>query len=313
MSVRRLYTKLRTVLEDNGFKVDDAVTIQHGIQFPAYSLGRECLIRVYESKKGVRIDLSQVKQEALALQISKILEEAGLSAGRLLSIAPKKTKGVPQSTDAKDPKDLIGVDESGKGDYFGPLVIASVHVNPGIEEKLIKLGVQDSKRLSDPQIQEMAAKIRDITAHSIIIMSNKSYNEVYESMPNLNHILSWAHCKVIESTYKKTTCENALSDDFGSPDLIRKTLKSKGIPVKLYSRPRAESNIAVAAASILARDKLVEGFEELKAQFNRTFPKGASTSTISVAKELVEEYGEGILPYVSKLHFKTTEQVLDAV
>lgn len=313
MSLPRLYSKIKSVLEGSGLTVDASKTIQHGIQFSAFSLGREALIRVYESKKGVRIDLSQIKNEALSKLISGKLSESGLTAGRLLSIAQPKKAAPKIVAPIKDPDELIGVDESGKGDYFGPLVVAGVHVTPDITPKLVEIGVKDSKQLSDLLIPDMAAKIRNLCAHSIIIMSNKSYNEVYEAMANLNHILAWAHCKVIESTHKKTHCDYALSDDFGSPDLIRKTLSGKGLPVKIQSRPHAESNIAVAAASILARDKVIEVFKEFEAQFKRRFPKGASDAVIKVAKELVDEYGEGILPYVAKLHFKTTDIVLDSI
>ena len=155
----------------------------------------------------------------------------------------------------------------------------------------------------------MAKIIKDTTQHVVIVMGNNSYNEVYDAMKNLNHILAWGHAKVLEDTLKQVDCENALSDQFGDTSLIENALISKGIDVNLYQRHRAEDNIAVAAASILARDGFVTEIKRYEKQFNMAFPKGCSDQTTQAAIEFCKKQGRDSLRTVAKLHFKLTEQV----
>ena len=87
----------------------------------------------------------------------------------------------------------IGIDESGKGDYFGPLVIAAVFVNAITQNELALMRVRDSKNISDGHILEMAPDIRTICPHSIVAIGPKKYNELYAKMKNLNRLLAWGH------------------------------------------------------------------------------------------------------------------------
>ena len=152
----------------------------------------------------------------------------------------------------------FGIDESGKGDFFGPLVIAGVYVDPGIARKLLDGGVQDSKRIgSDARIRALADLIRKSTlglADTVLIGPAK-YNELYEKFANLNSLLGWGHARVIENLLgKKPDCQRSLSDQFADKRVIERSLLKHGQKIDIVQRPRAESDVAVAAASILARE-----------------------------------------------------------
>jgi ribonuclease HIII len=201
----------------------------------------------------------------------------------------------------------IGVDESGKGDYFGPLVIAACYVGP---EHLAELeGVRDSKKLTDKAATSLAMKIKQTCPHAVVAIGPAKYNEMYERTPNLNKLLSWGHAQAIENVYKVQPCEVALSDRFGDERTILWHLERKGVAIKLESMVRAESDIAVAAASILARAEFLWRLKRLSDEVGIELPKGA-TNVIGTGKKLVEKHGANILRSVAKLHFKTTSQVL---
>lgn len=205
-----------------------------------------------------------------------------------------------------DENSIIGTDESGKGDYFGPLVIAGVYADENVKKELKKLGVIDSKKLNDVHIALLASKIKAICKYTIVVIGNPKYNELYLKVGNLNKLLAWGHARVIENILEETNCEIALSDQFGNPELIENALMSKGKKILLEQRPRAEENVVVAAASILARNEFVERMKNLSEKYKIDFPKGASNSTVEVAKEFIKIYGKENLSAVAKLHFKNT-------
>lgn len=207
-------------------------------------------------------------------------------------------------------KGIIGIDESGKGDYFGPLVIAGVHINSK-QGKLIKeLGVKDSKSLSDMQIGLLAQKIKKICEYTIVTIGNEKYNELYSKIDNLNKMLAWGHARAIENMLEKVECNYALSDQFGDEKLIKNALMEKGKNIFLEQRPKAEDNIAVAAASILARNEFISRLKRISRKYDLEFPKGVSNSTVNVGKKFVNLYGRQKLNEVAKIHFKTTKKIL---
>jgi len=229
-------------------------------------------------------------------------------------IGPKdqitKYRELLSTKEVNDPDELIGTDESGKGDYFGPIVIAGVYVNSSIASELRKIGVQDSKKLSDAQIILLAQKIKKICPfYSVVSIGNEKYNELYEKMKNLNTILGWGHARAIENVLEKVECKDALSDQFGDQKIIESALLKKGKTIRLRQRPKAEENIAVAAASILARNEFILKLEKMSTDYKLTFPKGASSQVIAAAKVFIEKYNKDELEKVAKLHFKTTGQL----
>jgi ribonuclease HIII len=205
----------------------------------------------------------------------------------------------------------IGIDESGKGDYFGPLVIAAVFVDMTTQGELALMGARDSKKISDGRILAMAPDIRAICPHSVIAIGPSKYNELYTKIKNLNRLLAWGHAKALENLLERVSCERAISDQFGDQQLILHALQEKGRKVVLEQRPQAESDVAVAAASIVARAEFLIRLKRLSDEVGTTLPKGASPAVELAAKMVVKKHGQERLGTVAKLHFKTTKAVLD--
>jgi ribonuclease HIII len=205
----------------------------------------------------------------------------------------------------------IGIDESGKGDYFGPLVIAAVFVDATTQGELKLMEVRDSKKISDGRILELAPDIKTICPHSVIAIGPQKYNELYAKIKNLNRLLAWGHAKALETLLERgVTCERAISDQFGDERLILNALQEKGRKIVLEQRTKAESDLAVAAASILARAEFLIRLKRLSQEVGTTLPKGASPTVELAAKMIVKKHGQERLGSVAKLHFKTTKAVL---
>jgi ribonuclease HIII len=202
----------------------------------------------------------------------------------------------------------VGVDESGKGDYFGPLVIAACYVGP---EHLAELdGVRDSKKLTDPQALRLSDVVRRTCPHAIVSIGPAKYNELYAQFQNLNSLLSWGHARAIENVLEKQPAELVISDQFANPAGLQRRLFQLGRKVELRSMVRAESDIAVAAASVLARAEFLRRLIKLGEEVGMTLPKGASNLVIEAAKRFVAKHSREALGNVAKLHFKTTQTVL---
>ena len=204
----------------------------------------------------------------------------------------------------------IGIDESGKGDYFGPLVIAAVFVTPTSESDLTLMQVRDSKKISDGRILEMAPDIRLLYPHSVVAIGPQRYNELYVKIKNLNRLLAWGHARALENLLQQVDCDLAIADQFGDERLILNALQEKGKQIRLVQRTKAEADLAVAAASILARAEFLLRLKKLSQELNTTLPKGASPAVELAGRMVVKKYGRERLGTVAKLHFKTTKSVL---
>lgn len=204
----------------------------------------------------------------------------------------------------------IGIDESGKGDFFGPLCVAGVFVTPDQVARLQSLGVKDSKKLSDPVIRKVAAKIRDTCLYHIVKINPPKYNEIYASFKNLNSLLAWGHATTIEKLVDKSGCKNVIVDQFADERVVLKALKRKEIKLNLTQRHRAEEDIAVAAASILARDAFIEALDKMGKEIGIVIPKGASAQVISAGRRIISQFGMEILMGLCKHHFKTLDAIL---
>ena len=208
----------------------------------------------------------------------------------------------------------VGVDESGKGDFFGPLCIAGAYVNECVIKSWQDLGVRDSKNISsDRKIAELAEKIRKTPGCVVnqVIIGNEAYNRLYAKMKSVNAILAWGHARVIENLMSLRHQMNpapvkAISDQFASSkEVVAKALMALGREIELVQRHGAEEDLAVAAASILARDGFVKGLAKLEKQFNMELPKGASSAVVEAAKKFVAGQGAENLAKVAKTHFRT--------
>lgn len=205
----------------------------------------------------------------------------------------------------------IGIDEAGKGDFFGPLCVAGVYADSAGVEKLRELGVRDSKTMQDKIILALASKIRSNFPHSIIRINPLKYNELYEKFKNLNHLLAWGHATAIEELVQNTGCRKVIIDQFASEHVVENALKRKALEVELTQRHRGEEDLVVAAASILARAAFVDGIDQLGRMIETTLPKGASSIVVKAGKKIVAQHGQDILKKLGKLHFKTLNDILN--
>lgn len=205
---------------------------------------------------------------------------------------------------------MIGVDESGKGDYFGPLVIAGVFADRSVGRKFEKLNVKDSKLISDNRARELSREIKKIAKYSVVVINPARYNELYGKLRNLNKILAWGHSRVIENLLNEVDCNNVISDKFGDEKYIKQALMEKGRKIKLKQETKAEKHLPVAAASIIARAEYLDRLDALSAEVGCKLHKGATEDIEKSAKELLDKYGKEILSKVAKVHFKTTKKIL---
>ncbi len=207
----------------------------------------------------------------------------------------------------------FGIDESGKGDFFGPLVIAGVYVDRGIARIFLEAGITDSKRIgSDKKIRELANLIKTThgAVHSVVEIGPTKYNELFAKIGNLNRLLAWGHARVIENLLQiRGDCPRALSDQFANPKLIENALMKHGRSIELQQRTKAESDLAVAAASILARERFIDWMEKTGKRFQKTIPRGASSLVKQVARELSATHSPEILRELTKTHFKTASEI----
>jgi len=207
----------------------------------------------------------------------------------------------------------FGVDESGKGDFFGPLVVAGVYTDRDLARHFKDLGITDSKRIgSDKRIRDLAAGIRKSGAEqSVVVIGPERYNALFEKIGNLNRLLAWGHARIIENLCAaRPDCPRALSDKFADVRVLQRALMEKGKSIVLDQRTKAESDFAVAAASILARERFIDWLEQTGRQLGVVLPRGVNAQVKETARKIVGQGGEDALRAVSKAHFKTFAEVL---
>jgi len=221
----------------------------------------------------------------------------------------------PSPTPVGDFSPHIGIDESGKGDFFGPMVIAAFLITPALAERVTRLGVRDSKLSpNDSKVAAIAAALREAapTHCKEIVLAPETYNSLIARMGSVNRVLAWAHASALEALLERhPQTPRAVADQFGAEHLIRNALKTRGKGIELTQMHKAESDPAVAAASILARDGFVRVMKSLSDDVGETLPKGA-THVRPSGEALVRRLGPDILKKVAKTHFRTTRQVLEA-
>src|SRR2546430_2702136 len=289
-------TELRALLEELGFEFSPK-------QYTLFFAQKNKLsVAVYEKGPKVLVQGRGVEEFVQFELEPKILGEAKLGYEEV------------HSPEIFEPH--FGVDESGKGDFFGPLVIAGAYVDRGIARKLLDAGVVDSKRIgSDARIRALADAIRkeSLGLADTVLIGPAKYNELYEKFGNLNKLLGWGHARVIENLLaKKPDCPRALSDQFADARLVEQALLQNGRNIDIEQRPRAESDIAVAAASILAREAFINWLERKGKEIGLRLDRGVSASVKESAKKLVETNGPDALRNVAKVHFRTAHETAPA-
>ena len=285
--------KLRALLEELGFEFSPK-------QYTLFFAQKNKLsVAVYEKGPKVLVQGKGV-EEFVQFQLEpKILGEAKLGYEEV------------HSPEMFEPH--LGVDESGKGDFFGPLVISGVYVDRGIARKLLDAGVVDSKKIgSDARIRTLADSIRksSLGLAETVLIGPAKYNELYEKFGNLNKLLGWGHGRVIENLLeKKPDCPRSVSDQFADASVIERSLLRHGRNIGIEQRVRAESDIAVAAASILAREAFINWLERRGKELGLRLERGVSANVKEAAKKLVEAKGPQALREVAKVHFRTAHQI----
>ena len=286
-------TKLRSLLDELGFEFSPKdYTIFFGkknkLSVAVYEKGPKVLVQGKDVEEFVQFELEP-----------KILGEAKLGYEEV------------HAPEMFEPH--FGVDESGKGDFFGPLVIAGVYVDHGIARKLIEAGVQDSKRISsDARIRALADAIRknSMGLIEVVLIGPAKYNELYEKFGNLNKLLAWGHARVIENLLaKKPDCPRSLSDQFADARVIEQSLLRHGQKIDIQQRPRAESDIAVAAASILAREGFINWLDREGKKLGVRLERGVSPAVKIAGEKIVKGKGPDMLRQVAKVHFRTAHAV----
>ena len=204
----------------------------------------------------------------------------------------------------------IGTDESGKGDYFGPLVVGGVYVGSKADEDFLrKIGVRDSKKVSDRRATALAAEIAKALPYTRVAIGPARYNELYASMGNLNLILAWAHARAIENLVAKHPAAVAVTDKFGDDAYVANALMKGGRELELVQKVRAEEDVVVAAASLVARAEFLRRLAVLSEKAGLPLPKGASAGVEEAARALVRRRGKDSLTEYAKVHFKTTSRL----
>ena len=228
-----------------------------------------------------------------------------------------------------------GSDESGKGDYFGPLVVCTAFTNEELSQKMVEMGVKDCKQMSDKSVLAVGSELRRLLTpkrFSIVKLGPAAYNRLYSKMNNINRMLAWAHGTAIEELLGKTGNRingekmRVVVDQFApTEETILKALKPLGRQAEIIQRHKAESDIAVAAASVIAREifirdilkmtdevfgPLTGGKEDKK---RPKIPMGSSDPRVrELACEMVRKHGPNWLMNHCKAHFQTTDKVLAA-
>lgn len=299
--------ELKQLLSRSGMVAFAEDTLEHAVRLHVAHKDTSFALILYFSAKTGRSSKIVLEKETVEIAdtVRGILEEPwspGASAPAPSNPLLLALKG----------KDRMGIDESGKGDYFGPLTIAGVCVTEKDEDKLVRAGVKDSKLVSDKQARVIAGKIKSSLRekqYDIVQINPEKYNELYGRIRNLNRLLAWGHARVIENLLGRNDCTIAVCDQFGDESYIRKALMDKGKSATLVQSHRAEQDVAVAAASILARDAFLKKLADASRAYGVELPKGAS-QVVDAARKFVAIHGPEELGKVAKLHFKTTAEVL---
>lgn len=285
--------KLRTLLKERGFAfAERPYTLffaqKNKLSVAVYEKGPKILLQGKGIEEFVQFELEP-----------KILGEAKLGYEEV------------HSPEMFEPH--FGIDESGKGDFFGPLVIAGVYVDRDIARKFLEAGIQDSKRIgSDARIHALADIIRSTPGAigDAVAIGPERYNDLYEKFGNLNSLLGWGHARVIENLLeRKPDCPRALSDKFADASVIQKALLQHGQKIQLEQRTKAESDLAVAAASILAREAFIDWLDRRGKALGVKLGRGVSGDVKETARKVVENGGPAALRQVAKVHFRTAYEV----
>jgi ribonuclease HIII len=206
----------------------------------------------------------------------------------------------------------IGSDEVGTGDFFGPVVVAATYVDRNAIPLLEQLGIRDSKKLADEFVTDVAPRLAKRVPHVILTTDPAKYNDLVRQGFNMNKIKAYLHNHAIRKCLVKADgpVERVIVDEFCAPDLYFDYLKDVEAYRKVTFIQKGESaHLAVAAASVLARDAFLRRMDEISAGLGIRLPLGAGPAVDAIAKLVVLQKGEGILETIAKTNFKNMERL----
>lgn len=207
-----------------------------------------------------------------------------------------------------------GLDESGKGDFFGPLIAATVIADKPAIESWIKAGVKDSKKIAELQIFRLEKIIRE--TRGVVVRTRfcgmPKYNELMaKPRANLNLLLAWMHAGALMEALAEKRVPWGLLDQFSEQPLVQRELAKKGLEgFDLKMRTKAEEDPVVAAASIVARAEFQRQMGELSKKFGERLQKGAGPLVKEQGARIIEKFGARALGEFAKLHFRTAYEVV---
>lgn len=287
---------IKSSLLGNNIASTPPVKKDYNYEITALAGSEKCKILVFFGKKGIKTILQGNADSGLYKQVDSI-------------VFNKLPINIVEE-ELSEPDEYIGTDESGKGDIFGPLVVAAVYVNSSIAKELLKIGVRDSKEIKNGKISSLASQIETITKgnFSVTVLAPPDYNRYYSHFGNLNKLLDHAHSDTIKTLLSKVDSPVVITDQFCRNKLtISKDPKYSA--VKFIQFPKGERYIGVAAASILARNYFELWFAEMEEK-GILLPKGASNDVSIYAGEILAKSGKEILLNLSKNHFKPIKDLL---
>lgn len=210
-----------------------------------------------------------------------------------------------------------GLDESGKGDFFGPVVAATVIADKSAIEEWRKAGAQDSKKMAESKIMELDRLIRETKGASVATCFCRTMTRYNELMgrpgANLNRLLAWQHATALGDALARKPVKWGLLDQFSEQPLVQRELAKKDIKdFELRMRTKAEEDPVVAAASIVARAEYVRQMHLLSKKFGAKLQKGAGPLVKHQAEEIIRQFGAPALRDFAKLHFRTAYEVVSA-
>lgn len=285
---------LTEILRKAGVAVDSSAPIDYGTQYRVSRGGEKAIVNVYQGKKGTRI----------VVQMNTPLAEE--LRGLLGGAAPP-----PPGPKLPVYAAWCGSDESGKGDFFGPLTVAAVGLSTATAAKAASWGVRDCKTMSDAAALAIDRRVRETLPYKLVGWMPDEYNKRYETARSVNVLLGLAHAEAIAAVHAMLPgVEAAVVDQFGDEGHVEHALRAEGVDVPLVQRPRAdETDLAVSAASVVARAAFLRGLAKLEKEWKLPLHKGAGPETVENARDFLRRHGREKLGQVAKLHFKTAQQL----
>lgn len=246
-------------------------------------------------------------------------EQAASEASRWGTAAPSESlPSIKQHRFSPPPHigsmSIIGSDEVGTGDFFGPITVVAVYADREHLTLLKEIGVKDSKHLKDPQILEIGEQLKELVPYSLLVCANPKYNALQAQGMSQGKMKALLHNQAIKHVIKKIApvqTEGILIDQFAQPDVFFNYLKGQEVftSKSVYLSTKAEGiHLGVAAASILARYAFVKHFDILSERAGFKIPKGAGQAVDQAAARLIHEKGIEALNSFTKIHFANTEK-----